>query len=170
MTQQGFTIKADTKGVEKALDNTLPAAFARESIPALEEIADGVLARIKRTYIFDGGHGKVLKEGLWRGNVRSRRSGAEIDLGWSGQGASFGPGHEWGFSKARWMVKPVGTKGGKPIKALRFVANGRVMYSKGHMVRAPRKLKPHFQPAVDAYPVEARLGKAMDRAVQRAGL
>jgi hypothetical protein len=159
-----FNIKADTRGVVDALSNKLPAAYARESGIALEQIADGTIASIKR---------------LWRSEPRFSQSGTAIDMGWSGQGAAFGPGHEWGFKKSKWRVAPVNLRTstkqtseriGQPIKALRFVMGGRVLYSRGHEVSKPRDEKPHWAPAIEAYPVQARMGEALDHAVKRARL
>ena len=117
-----------------------------------------------------------------------RKSGSSIDTGWSGEGAAFGPSHEFGYKKSSWPVKPVGIritakkrdkkgrflKGGgtKVIGVLRFRVGGKIVYSRGHTVSkpAPQHIKPHFVPAYEAYPVEARMGKALDRAVERAGL
>jgi hypothetical protein len=159
-------------------------------VPALEEIGDGIVANIRRRQIWSKGGGETLKKGLWSGPVQPSRTTPEIDMGWSGEGAAFGPGHEWGFKKSSWMVKPknvrtsttwasAGRSGGKyqvggnigqPIKALRFVMGGKVFYSKGHRVRAPRVLKKHWQPAYDAYPVGKRMELALDRAADRVGL
>jgi len=175
-----FNIKADTRDVVDSLSNKLPAAYARESIPALEEIADGTVANIRRRKIWAKERRGILKKGLWRGNPKPRQSGAEIDMGWSGQGAAFGPGHEWNTFPASWTVKPVGirtstknasTRLGQPIKMLRFMVGGRVVYSKGPLtIHPPRELKPHWAPALESYPVQARLGRALDTAIQRAGL
>ncbi len=174
-----FTIKADGKAVRSALQK-FPVAYARESRKSLEEIAHGILANIKRRNIWGGSKdGKTLKKGLWAGDVRSSKGGAEIDTGWSGEGAAFGPGHEHGFTKDRWMVKPKNTRQdmmvsgrriGQPIKALRFMVNGMVVYSKGHVVSAPRNLKPHWAPALKKFPVDKVMTAALDRAVKRAGL
>lgn len=174
-----FNVKVDTKGIEDALANKLPAAYARESTAALEQVADGIIATIRSRKIWAKETVGVLKKGLWRGSVRPRQSGSEIDMGWSGEGAAFGPGHEWGFRKASWKVAPVNTRTstkhsskriGQPIKALRFVVGGMVVYSKGVTVRAPRELKPHWAPALKKFPVEKVMGQALDRAVKRAGL
>jgi hypothetical protein len=174
-----FNIKADTRGVVDALSNKLPAAYARESGIALEQIADGTIASIKRRRIWPNEKKGVLKEGLWRSEPRFRKSGNEIDMGWSGQGAAFGPGHEWGFKKSKWKIAPVNLRTstkqtseriGQPIKALRFVMGGRVLYSRGHEVSKPRDEKPHWAPAIEAYPVQARMGEALDHAIKRARL
>jgi hypothetical protein len=179
MRRPGFNVKVDTKRVVDALSNKLPAAYARESGPALEEIADGIIASIRRRRIWPNEKRGILKKGLWRDEPQFRRSGAEIDMGWSGPGAAFGPPHEWGFKKSKWKIAPVNLRTstkhsseriGKPIKALRFVMGGRVLYSRGHEVSKPREEKPHFAPAAEAYPVEARMGRALDTAVRRAGL
>jgi hypothetical protein len=173
-----FNVKVDSKGVSKALKR-FPVAYAREMIPALQEIADGIIANIRRRQIWPNETKGILKQGLWKGDVRPSRTSPEIDMGWSGVGAAFGPGHEWGFKKSSWMVKPVGIRQsmmdsgrriGQPIKALRFVVGGRVCFSRGHMVSKPRSEKPHFAPAYDAYPVQERLGEAIDLAAKRVGL
>ncbi len=70
-----FSIKADTKAVEDALTK-LPAAYARESVRSLEEVADGIIATIRRRKIWAKETVGVLKKGLWRGSVRPRKSGA----------------------------------------------------------------------------------------------
>jgi hypothetical protein len=173
-----FNVKMNAKDAEQSLDR-FPAAYAREMVPALQEIGDGIIASIRRRQIWPKETKGILKQGLWKGDVRSRQSGSEIDLGWSGVGAAFGPGHEWGFKKSSWMVRPVGIRKstehtdkriGEPIKALRFVGpGGMVCYSRGHKVSAPRELKPHFKPALDSYPVQERMGIAVDRAMDRAG-
>lgn len=174
-----FNVKIDAKGVTDALEHRLAAAYARESGPALEEIADGIIAAIRKRRIWNRETRGVLKKGLWRGKPRYRGSGTEIDMGWSGEGAAFGPGHEWGFKKAKWKIRPVGvrtstqhvsTRLGQPIKSLRFVVGGRVCYARGVEVSAPRELKPHFAPAANAYPVQARMGRALNSATRRAGL
>jgi len=175
-----FRITADTRKVRTALERKFPDAYARESAVALEEIADDVIATIKRRRIWTGGKGgETLKEGLWRGDVESRRSGAKIDTGWSGKGAAFGPSHEFGYKKNRWPVKPTNVRTstkqtskriGKPIKALRFVVGGRVVYSRGHMVSKPRSEKPHFMPAYRKVDTAGIMGDALDRAIKRAGL
>lgn len=167
-----FDIKADTRNVEDALNRRLMAAFARERVRSLEQTADGIIASIRRRRIWPNETRGILKQGLWRGEVQSTKDDAHVDMGWSGKGAAFGPGHEFGFKKARWRVAPVNVsaKTGQPVKALRFVHNGIVCYSRGHMVGAPRVLKPHFKPAAEAYPTQRRMGEALDRAVQRAGL
>lgn len=174
-----FTVKADTQPVTDAIMDRLPIAFARERVVALEQIADGIIASIRSRKIFDKETVGTLKKGLWRGEVKSTKSDASVDMGWSGVGAAFGPGHEFGFKKASWPIKPVGVRVstketskrlGQPIVALRFVSGGLVCYSRGHSVSAPRALKPHYKPALDAYPVEQRMGEALDRAVKRAGL
>ncbi len=174
-----FFIKADTRAVEDALSNKLPAAYARESERGLEQVADGIIATIRRRRIWAKETVGVLKKGLWRGKVRFRKSGNEIDTGWSGEGAAFGPGHEFGFRKPSWKVAPVNTRAstkhsdkriGQPIKALRFMVGGMVVYSKGHTVTAPKDLKPHFGPAADKFPIDVVMSRALDRAVKRAGL
>jgi len=178
-----FNIKANTREVVNALEHRVAAAFARERVRALEEIADGIIATIRRRKIWPNEKKGILKQGLWRGEVRSTQSDAEIDLGWSGQGAAFGPGHEFGFKKKKWKIAPVGIRKspggrdaggrftkGKAIGVLRWVQGGRVMYSRGHEVSAPRQLKPHFAPAAKKFPVDQRMGRALDDAVERAGL
>jgi hypothetical protein len=163
-----FNVRADTKDVVDALDRRFPAALVQEQSRSLEEIADGILANIKRQRIFPKETKGTLKKGLWRDNPKPFKSGPKINLGWSGEGAAFGPGFEFGFRKPSWFVKPVGTREGKPINALRFVVGGTVVFSRGHTVRAPDK-RPHFQPALEAYPVAARMGEAIDRAWDKVG-
>jgi hypothetical protein len=179
MTTGPFNIKADTRGVTDALSDKLPAAYARESGVALEEIADGIIASIRRRRIWPNERIGTLKRGLWRSEPKYRKSGAEIDMGWSGEGAAFGPSHEFGYKKSRWKVAPVNLRTstaqtskrmGQPIRALRFVVGGTVVYSRGHEVSKPRQEKPHWKPALEAYPVERRMGRALDSAVRRAGL
>ncbi len=181
MAKGTFNIKADIKPVVDALTNKLPAAYARESGVALEEIADGTIASIRRRRIWPRETKGILKKGLWRSEPQHRQSGTEIDMGWSGEGAAFGPGHEGTEPfPSSWVVKPVNLRTstkhtskrmGQPIKALRFVIGGRVVYSKGPItIHPPRELKPHWQPAIDAYPVQAVMGRALDRSVRRAGL
>jgi len=174
-----FNVTVNAAGAVDGL-NHLAAAYAQESVSSLEQVADGIIANIKRRRIWAKETVGTLKQGLWRGAVRSRQSGAEIDLGWSGKGAAFGPGHEFGFKKKSWVVKPVGTRVstthsdkriGLPIVALRFQVGGKVVYSRGPItIHPPKVLKPHFQPALDAYPVDKVMGDAMDRAVKRSGL
>ncbi len=173
-----FRVTVDAKRTKIAL-RQFAAVYARETGPALEEIADGIIASIRRRQIWPNEKKGVLKEGLWRDEPIVTRSGSSINLGWSGRGAAFGPGHEWGFKKSKWMVKPVNTRAstkssgkriGQPIKALRFVMGGRVMYSRGHEVSAPRQLKPHFKPALEAYPVSRRMGRVLRDATRRVGL
>ncbi len=180
MARGTFNIKVDTKPVVDALQNKLPAAYARESGVALEQIADGTIASIRRRRIWPRETKGVLKKGLWRGEPRHRQGGTAIDMGWSGEGAAFGPGHEWGTFPSSWVVKPVNTRVsmmhsgrriGQPIKALRFVIGGRVIFRRGPItIHPPRELKPHWAPAIEAYPVQAVLGRALDRSIKRAGL
>ena len=174
-----FNISVDTKGVRTALQK-FPVAYARESGIALEEIADGIIANIKRRKIWPNEKKGVLKEGLWRGEPSKTRSDREIDMGWSGRGAAFGPGHEWGTFPSSWQVKPVNTRVsmihsgrriGQPIKALRFVIGGKVIFRRGPLtIHPPRELKPHWAPAVKAYPVDARMSRALSIAINRVGL
>ena len=180
MAKGSFTIKADTKGVVNALENKLPLAIARETGVALEQIADGTIASIRRRRIWPNERVGVLKQGLWRGEPRHSGQGLAIDMGWSGRGAAFGPGHEWGTFPSSWVVKPVNVRTstkhtskrlGQPIKALRFVVGGRVVYNRGPItIHPPRELKPHWAPAIEAYPVQAVIGRAIDRGTRRAGL
>lgn len=178
MPRGTFNIKADARGVKDALSNKFPAAYVRESGIALEEIADGIIASIRARRIWPKETKGILKKGLWRSEPKYRKSGAEIDMGWSGEGAAFGPGHEFGFKKKKWSIAPVNIRKstkhtdkriGLPIKALRFVMGGRVLYSRGHEVSAPEE-KPHFEPAAKAYPIDARMGQALEAATRRAGL
>jgi hypothetical protein len=174
-----FNIQIDAGQVADALDRKFLAAFARERVVALEKIADGILNNIKREKIFPNEKKGTLKKGLWRGKVKSTKTNASVDLGWSGVGAAFGPGHEFGFKKTKWKVAPVGIRTsttqttkriGKPILALRFVAGGEVAYSRGHEVSAPSKLYPHFVPAAKKYAADKEFSAAVDRAARRAGL
>jgi hypothetical protein len=174
-----FNIKVDTKAVSAALKK-FPAAYARESGIALEEIADGTIANIRRRQIWAKETVGVLKKGLWRGEPSATRGNREIDMGWSGEGAAFGPGHEWGTFPSSWVVKPVNTRVsmmdsgrriGQPIKALRFVIGGRVIFRKGPItIHPPKELKPHWAPAIKAFPVEKTMGRALSRAISRVGL
>jgi hypothetical protein len=71
----------------------------------------------------------------------------------------------------RTSTKHTSKRLGQPIKALRFVVGGRVVYNKGPItIHPPRELKPHFQPALDAFPVAMVMGRALDDAKRRAGL
>ena len=180
MARGTFNIKVDSKSVQDALGNKLPAAYARESGVALEQIADGTIASIRRRQIWPNERRGILKKGLWRSEPRPGQSGTEIDMGWSGQGAAFGPGHEWNSFPSSWVVRPVNLRTstkqtskrlGQPIKALRFVVGGRVVYNRGPItIHPPKDLKPHWAPAIEAYPVQAVLGRALDTATKRAGL
>jgi len=169
-----FFLKLKSQKAKEALERDFAAAVARENVFALEKIGDGIIADIRTKDHFHG----TLEKGLWK-KVKARKSSARLDMGWSGVGAAFGPGHEFGFKKKKWFVKPVNVRTsteqtdkrlGKPILALRFVVGGQVVYSRGHEVSAPKKLHPHFKPAADRYPIQETIDLAIVKAKQRVGL
>jgi len=174
-----FNVKVDTKLVREALANKVPSEYESRRGVMLRQMMDGVIANIRRRQIWPNETVGILKRGLWAGDPYFTGGGLAIDGGWSGEGAAFGPGHEYGFKKSKWSIKPVNVRTstkhtsnriGQPIKMLRFKAGGRVIYARDVVVSAPSELKPHWAPALKAYPVDAKMGKAIDGAIARAGL
>lgn len=193
LNRGGFNVDisvADTRAFRQSLTRETSAAMLRNLKIVLPEIADGLIAEVRRGDWFSHETGN-LKKKLYRSKPRITQSGGSIDVGWAGDAAVYGPVLEFGPTKRRWEIKPKGTtrvrvkgrglvartvragKNEKAIRALRFKMGGKVVYFR-KVVRnwTPKSLRPHFGKALENYrPImDTKLADATGNAFRISGV
>jgi hypothetical protein len=154
-----FDVRVDGKPVIRAFGEgtgSFQAALMRNYRDILPEIADKLIATVRAGNWFTNESGN-LKKKLYRSAPRITKSTAEIDVGWAGDSAVYGPVLETGPNKKTWTISP------KTAKNLRWVTGGKVHYAKQVTINwTPASLRPHIAPAMDK--IERWVDEKMDRA------